>query len=59
VTAPEDVTDEQIGAFWDVHQATWWVGVSDGEKANQRAKYIREVLASPEALRQIGEEGTV
>jgi hypothetical protein len=50
-----DVTDEQIGAYWDAHQAAWWVGVPDGEKARQRARYIRDVRANPEALRQLAE----
>jgi hypothetical protein len=59
VTAADDVTDEEIGAYWDVHQAEWWVGVPDDEKASRRAKYIREVRANPEALRQLVEERRV
>lgn len=49
------VSDEQIGAYWDTHLAYTWRGIPDDAIPGLRARYIADVKANPEALRQLAE----
>ena len=51
-----NVTDEQIGAYYDANLAQHeFPSMSDEHAAFQRARYIRDVRANPEAMRQLRE----
>lgn len=48
-----DVTDDQIGAYWDTNVAPGLTGVPADEVARQRAQYIADVRANPRALAEL------
>ena len=51
-----DVTDDQIGAYYDAHLAQHeFPGMPDEHRQSQRDRYIRDVRANPEAMRQLRE----
>lgn len=54
----DEVTDDQIGDYWDRHIASSLLasGVPDDAEQFQRRRYIVAVRANPEALRQLAEE---
>jgi hypothetical protein len=50
-----ELTDEEIGGYYDRTQAEWLREIPEEHQAFQRTKYIRDVRANPEALRQLRE----
>jgi hypothetical protein len=55
--AVRERSDEQIGAYWDLYIRPYLVasGTPEDGLTHLRARYLTDVRASPEALRQIAE----
>lgn len=51
-----DLTDEQIGAYWDRHLAEHVADIPDPDARERlRARYIEDVRRSPAALEQLAD----
>jgi hypothetical protein len=50
-----NLTDDEIGDYYDRTQAEWLREIPEENQRFHRSKYISDVRANPEAMRQLRE----